>query len=145
MKKSLLAVLLALLTGFCISSCSGGAASADSVAQVPSFDKDSPSYVVDRLYTCFKNNQYEAIIPYLSGAETATQEDLDFVVELFSYAFDEEGGVADYKIVSETIDESGTKAKVALSVLYRNNSEWIDDEIDLVKNGEIWQVDFFEE
>ena len=121
MKKFLSMAAMLLLVGFMVS-C-GPATPSDIAA-------DSIEYI--------KAGDYESYVNTFDMTVEKKQQYREMCEKKVTKGLQEKNGVADYKIVSETISEDGTKATVEALITY-GNGESETTKFKFVKDGEVWK------
>lgn len=100
---------------------------------------DSPSDVVKKAMTCAVNEDYVGMVKYFNGTADATEEELKEAASVIALLYSLGGGVKDFEILDEEIEDDGTKAEVKLR-LTDTKGGTRETDADLVKTDAGWAL-----
>ena len=128
--KKLMTIAMAVLMAFAVVACGGNSGAKKS---------DSPSDVVKKAMTCAVNEDYVGMVKYFDGTADASEEDLKQAANVIAMLYSLSGGVKEFEILSEEIDDDGLKAEVKLR-LTSTKGTTRESEADLIKGDAGWML-----
>ena len=125
-------LVLSIFAGFCaliMVSCAGEA---------------TPANEAETYFENIKSNDWKAVIDQLYFKNEVTDEQKEGLVSMIEEkaqkSIEKDGTIESYELVSETIDESGEKAKVEYLIKYSTGKEK-NKTVKLVKIDGKWMID----
>ena len=88
----------------------------------------TPAGIEKSIYSQFQKGNYEKGMELyfnnMAGAETEKQDEMiKALAEKAKQSFEAKGGIKDFEVIEETIDESGEKAVVVSKITYGDGTE----------------------
>ena len=123
--------MMASLMAFAMVACGGNSGGAKK--------GDSPSEVVKKAMTCAVNEDYVGMVKYFEGTSDASEEELKQAANVIAMLYSLSGGVKEFEILSEEIDDDGQKAEVKLR-LTSTKGTTRESELDLLKGDAGWML-----
>lgn len=129
MKKMMTIAMMALLMGsVALVGCGGNAAKSD-----------SPSAVVQKALSCAVQKDYKGMVKYFESSAAATEAELDEAAAVLELLYSLSGGISEFEILGEEIEENGMEAEVKVK-LTDLKGESRTDEADVVKTDQGWRL-----
>lgn len=135
MKKVFSILMVAVVSTMAMASCGGGNAAGGS-------DNDTPSSVMEKFNNYLVKKQYAKAMDLLWNIEQASDADYEKTSKWYEKELEEKGGIKSFDILSETIAESGKKAKVEVRYTY-GNGKVKERTHTLMKTENGWRVTLF--
>ena len=130
--KKVMTFVMAAVMAFAMIGCGGNSGAKKS---------DSPSDVVKKAMTCAVNEDYVGMVKYFNGTQDASEEELKQAAGVIALLYSLGGGVKDFEILGEEIDEDGTEAEVKLR-LTDTKGNTRESEAELTKTDAGWMLMF---
>ena len=120
MRIKLFVAIAALFMGsFFVAGC-GSSNGEGSSATTEVSNKDTPTDAAVKVLDLFKEKKYYDALLLCKDADQEPEDKLKGVAELLSALYESAGGLADYEILGETINEDGMSAVVDVNFKYGN-------------------------
>ena len=135
MRKSILTALaFVLVASMSLVSCGGDNGS-------PKASKnDTPKDVLEKALNAMKNKDYKGVIAFVIDAESASEEEVNELASVLEFSDQLTGGIKDFSITRESIDDDGQTASVYADIVYNNGEEDKDDVTMFMLTDKGWRM-----
>lgn len=107
--------------------------------------KNTPSSVTETAVKCLQKKDFKGYLKYavLPEESVGKEDQMASVMEqMVGNVLDQKGGLKDFEILGESIDESNGSAIVKVKYIYGNEPEYIQ-QFNLIRNEEgQWKLNF---